>query len=162
MPGALLSRADPVMCAVRTGIIAGCGHSAPHARTRGLRLDSPLDGRLYTRGMRYAHHCTTCVDLLYFDGCPSYLRVWHDLAGVISEGGLDACVRLVLVDTLEAARRLGFAGSPTVKINGRDLEGFDGEAVMACRVYQENGGNGWPSRELLRRSLSGDATARAR
>jgi len=103
-------------------------------------------------GMTDIQHCPTCIDLLYFDGCPSYQRVWRDLAEVIAEANLDACVRLVKVDTSEKADALHFAGSPTVKVNGRDLEGYDGPGVMACRVYRENGGKGWPSREQLARA----------
>lgn len=104
--------------------------------------------------MTDTRHCTTCIDLLYFDGCPSYLQAWHDVAEVITGAGLDACVRLVNVDTLEKAAALHFAGSPTVKVNGRDLEDYAGDGILACRVYRENDGKGWPSRNLLRRALT--------
>ena len=108
--------------------------------------------RAYTRGMSL--HCSTCIDLLYFVGCPSYRRVCRDLVEVISKRGLDACVRLVRIDTPERAEALHLAGSPTVKVNGYDLEGYDGPGVLACRVYRENGGKGWPSRQQLERALS--------
>jgi|FLYL01.1.fsa_nt_gi hypothetical protein len=100
------------------------------------------------------HHCTTCIDLLYFAGCPSYQQVWHDLVEVIADAELDACVRLVNVDTPEKATALHFAGSPTVKVNGHDLEGYAGDGFLACRFYRENDGKGWPSRNLLRRALT--------
>jgi hypothetical protein len=93
------------------------------------------------------------VELLYLSGCPSYRRVWNDLLEVIAASKLDACVKPVEVDSSEKANALHFAGSPTVKVNGRDLEGYEGKGVMACRVYQENGGKGWPSRALLERAL---------
>lgn len=104
--------------------------------------------------MNYVQHCPTCIDLLYLADCPSYQRVWRDLAEVISERKLDACVRLVRVDTPERAEALHFAGSPTVKVNGHDLEGYAGPGVLACRVYRENNGRGWPSRQQLKRALS--------
>jgi hypothetical protein len=94
------------------------------------------------------------VEVLYFQGCPSYLRVWQDLAEAITKLRLDACVCLIHVDTPEKADALDFAGSPTVKVNGRDLEGYEGQGVMACRVYQENEGKGWPSQTLLVRTLT--------
>lgn len=34
-----------------------------------------------------------------------------------------------------------------------DLEGYSGPGVLACRVYRENGGKGWPSKTLLERAL---------
>ena len=80
------------------------------------------------------------VDLLYFDGCPSYRQVWNDILDVLVEEKTDASVRLIAVDDLDRARALQFAGSPTIKGNG----------VMACRVYKENNGKGWPSIALLR------------
>ena len=43
-----------------------------------------------------------------------------------------------------------FAGSPTIKVNGQDLEDYQGNGVMACRRYEENNGKGWPSKDLLR------------
>ena len=93
------------------------------------------------------------IELLYFDGCPSYKRVWSDLLDVIVEERFDATVRLVNVDGLEKADRLQFAGSPTIRVNGHDLEGCSGPGVMACRVYLENGNQGWPSKKLLRQKL---------
>lgn len=90
------------------------------------------------------------VELLYFDGCPSYERVRSDLTEVIAEMDLDARLKLVRVATQARAAALRFAGSPTVKVNGRDLEDYDGPGVLACRLYGEKG---WPSRELLRQRL---------
>jgi len=93
------------------------------------------------------------IELLYFDGCPSYRQALADLADIIVEGKLDAAVRFVSVDTPEKADELHFAGSPTIKVNGRDLEDYRGPGVLACRVYEENGNKGWPSKELLERRL---------
>ena len=100
------------------------------------------------------------VELLCFDGCPSYGRVWSDLAQIIAETNLDARVKLIRVATQAQADTLRFAGSPTVKVNGRDLEDYDGPGIMACRLYGE-GGRGWPNRDLLRRRLraAGRSTA---
>jgi hypothetical protein len=92
------------------------------------------------------------VELLCFDGCPSYGRVWSDLAQIIAETNLDARVNLIRVATQAQADTLRFAGSPTVKVNGRDLEDYDGPGTMACRLYGE-GGRRWPHRDLLRRRL---------
>ena len=98
------------------------------------------------------------IDLLYFEGCPSCEQTQADLAQVLAAADLDATVRFVEVQTSEQADTLHFAGSPTVKVNGVDLEGYDGPGVMACRVYQENSGKGWPSRALLERALTAAKT----
>jgi hypothetical protein len=92
------------------------------------------------------------VELLYFDGCPSYEHVRSDLAKVIAEISLDVRVRLIIVDTQVQADALCFAGSPTVKVNGRDLEDYDGPGILGCRLYSESG-KGWPTRKLLKNRL---------
>jgi hypothetical protein len=97
--------------------------------------------------------CGRCVELLYFEGCPSYLRLCQDLFEVIGELGVDACVRPVLVASVLEAQNLGFPGSPTVRVNGVDIEGYEGPGVLSCRVYGENGGKNWPSKDLLKRAL---------
>ncbi|HEX7021627.1 MAG TPA: hypothetical protein VF171_02140 [Trueperaceae bacterium] len=102
------------------------------------------------------------VELLYFVGCPSYQKVWRDVADVLAETNLNANVRLVNVDSVALADALHFAGSPSVKVNGQDLEGYEGRGVMACRLYRENGGKGWPSRDLLKRNLLGQANGKGR
>ena len=93
------------------------------------------------------------VELVYLEGCPSWERAWSELRTVLAE--LDPSVRVCLreVSGLEVWEKVGFAGSPTIRVNGRDLEGYAGPAVLACRRYEDNDGHGWPSRALLRERL---------
>ncbi len=93
------------------------------------------------------------IELIYFDHCPSWRTAWDDLGSVLVELDLNASVRLRNLDHLEANERNGFAGSPTIRIEGRDLEGYDGPPVMACRRYLDNEGKGWPGKALLRARL---------
>jgi arsenate reductase (thioredoxin) len=59
--------------------------------------------------------------------------------------------RTVVADE-EAAARLGFPGSPTVRIDGEDLEGADaGPSALACRRYED--GSGVPPRWLVEARL---------
>ena len=56
----------------------------------------------------------------------------------MSEAGLDpGALRSVEIDTDDAAERESFVGSPTVRINGRDIQPPpDGDAPgLCCRVY---------------------------
>ncbi len=93
------------------------------------------------------------VELLYFQGCPSWERAWTELGRALVSERIEATVALRDIEGWSETELRGFAGSPTVRIDGRDLEGYDGPGRMACRRYQENEGRGWPSEELLRARL---------
>ncbi len=54
------------------------------------------------------------IELLYFDGCPTYQSAEEDLRRVLVEEEVEAEVELVEVNSDEEARRLGFPGSPTL------------------------------------------------
>jgi hypothetical protein len=104
------------------------------------------------------------IDVLYFEGCPSWQHAWNDLSTVLADTGVVATVRLVDVMSLDERGRRGFGGSPSIHVDGHDLEGYEGEGVLACRRYDENEGRGWPSMTLLRARLTAapdSGTARA-
>lgn len=85
----------------------------------------------------------TTVDLLYFEGCPNHRAVADLVHELVAERGLDAVVRTVCVESPADAERKRFLGSPTVRVNGRDVEpGADErtEYVLACRVYRTPSG----------------------
>ena len=92
------------------------------------------------------------VLLLYARGCPN----WRALDGLLRQmavaWGFTLDRREVV--TLEEAQRLGFAGSPTVLINGRDPFPSDGNASLSCRLYAtETGLRGVPATEGLLAAL---------
>lgn len=99
----------------------------------------------------------THIDLYFFDGCPSWQQAWCDVGTVLAATGLDATVRLRDVMPLDDEARRGFAGSPTIHVDGVDLEGYAGPGILACRRYEENEGRGWPSLQLLRARLAATA-----
>jgi hypothetical protein len=99
---------------------------------------------------------TRIVELYFFDGCPSWREAWRELGDVLAETGIEAQVRLRDVTTLGDVPPRGFAGSPTIHVDGVDLEGYDGPGVMACRRYEENGGQGSPGPGLLRARLTAE------
>lgn len=110
------------------------------------------------RRTRYLRRMT--IELLYFEGCPSWREAWSALGDALARTGVEAEVRLVDVRASGHPDLTGFAGSPSVRIDGRDLEGYDGPPVDACRRYEANGGKGWPSAEDLAGAL--DEASRAR
>ena len=93
------------------------------------------------------------VELLYFDGCPSYVAATRTVREVLAELGEEADVALVAVNTDEEARRLQFPGSPTIRVEGRDLFPVPKRSIWAlgCRTYATPEGlKGCPTREMVR------------
>src|SRR5215217_6344784 len=97
------------------------------------------------------------MEILYFDGCPTYLEAQKTLQGVLEEEGLDAEVELVAVNTAEEAQELLFPGSPTIHVDGRDLFPVPerAEYALGCRMYATPEGlKGSPTTEMLRKALA--------
>jgi hypothetical protein len=55
------------------------------------------------------------VEILYFEGYPTYLQAEETLRGVLTEESIEARVELVAVNTDEEAQELRFPGSPPVR-----------------------------------------------
>lgn len=79
------------------------------------------------------------IELLYFESCPLYKKALENLQAVLAENHIDAEVHLINVDSPEKTETLGFHGSPSIRINGVDLEGKDGDYTYVCRMYTING-----------------------
>ena len=97
------------------------------------------------------------VEVLYFDGCPTYVAATRTLREVLAELGAEAEVELVAVDTDEEAKRLRFPGSPTIRVDGRDLFPVPERRVWAlgCRTYATPEGlKGYPTRETFLEALA--------
>lgn len=82
------------------------------------------------------------VELLYFDGCPSYEALLPRLRALLAEHGGDLEVELRRVEGEEAALRERFLGSPTIRVDGEDIE--PGAAArtdfgLKCRLYRVDG-----------------------
>ena len=96
-----------------------------------------------------------------FDGCPHAGPALELVARVLDEIGIVANVRRVDVPDAESAREQRFLGSPTIRVNGRDIEpGADDrdQFVISCRVYRtERGLQGEPDARWLRDALRAGA-----
>jgi hypothetical protein len=97
------------------------------------------------------------IEILYFDGCPNYKPAVERVQELLGDEGVSAEVLEINVRELSAAQELGFLGSPTVRVNGLDVEPearTAREFGMTCRTYSMDGRReGLPSRELLRRAV---------
>ncbi len=102
--------------------------------------------------------------ILYFDGCPTYLEAEKTLREVLAQLEAEAEVRLVAVNTDEEAQEIRFPGSPTIRVDGRDLFPVPGrtEYALGCRMYATPGGlKGSPTTEMLKEALTTEGAAHA-
>ncbi len=97
------------------------------------------------------------IELLYFKGCPSWRQAEDNLKAALTELRLSGSIERVRVESKEEAVRRRFPGSPTIRIDGKDIEaGADeGNAFsLACRIYLEGDKfRGWPSVRRIREVL---------
>jgi hypothetical protein len=100
---------------------------------------------------------TITIELLYFEACPNHEAARKLVERVAHELGVKPEVRLVEIPDPEAAARMRFLGSPTIRVNGRDIEPSAderGEFVLACRVYRTAAGlRGEPAEAWVRDAL---------
>lgn len=98
------------------------------------------------------------VEILYFEGCPNHETLVPHLRQLVRRAGVAETIELRRIDDDEAARRQGFLGSPTVRVNGRDIEpGADArdDFGLKCRLYQTPDGlRGSPPDEWLLDALT--------
>jgi hypothetical protein len=82
------------------------------------------------------------VELLFWSGCPSHPQALAQLRDAMDELGLDPDQVLVReIETDEAAGHERFVGSPTIRIDGADVQDpGDEPAALTCRVYHRRDG----------------------
>jgi hypothetical protein len=88
------------------------------------------------------------VELLFWAGCPSHPRALADLRAAMAELGLDPAEVIVReIDTDADAGSERFVGSPTIRIDGRDVQPpADSEPFgLTCRVYHRRDGRVSPT-----------------
>jgi hypothetical protein len=78
---------------------------------------------------------------------------------VLAERELDVEVKVREVRTQSEAEELHFPGSPTIRVDGRDVDpdGASARPALVCRIYQKPGGGGVspvPTREQLEAALT--------
>ncbi len=95
------------------------------------------------------------IEVLFFEGCPNVVPTVALARDVAAELGIAAEIREVEIRDEADATRLRFLGSPTVRVNGVDI---DPEAVartdyaFGCRLWGESG---VPPRELMLSAFRG-------
>jgi hypothetical protein len=98
------------------------------------------------------------VSFLFYEDCPSHEMALERLHEVLAEQGIDTDVEVVEVKSEEQAQELHFVGSPTILVNGRDIDPWppDSHYALTCRAYRlEVDGriSPLPSRNMIRRAI---------
>ncbi len=89
------------------------------------------------------------VEVLFVPGCPNYEPALERLKNVLASEGLGVVVQGVPVNTSQDAAALMFPGSPTIRIDGVDVESDETTVPgLTCRLYADR--TGVPSEETLR------------
>jgi hypothetical protein len=73
------------------------------------------------------------VELLYWEGCPSYPAALADLRAALGDE-VEIALREILTEDDAIAGR--FPGSPTIRVDGVDLFPIDDPPSLSCRVYR--------------------------
>ena len=98
------------------------------------------------------------IDFLFWRECPSHPEARALLREVMEERGVEADVVEREVLTNDEAQELAFTGSPTIRVDGRDVdpEGAGGRPSLTCRIYHLPDGrvSPVPSREQLEEALA--------
>jgi hypothetical protein len=97
------------------------------------------------------------IEFPFWEGCPSHPEALELLQDVLRERGIEEPIELQEVFTLEDANELGFPGSPTIRIDGRDVDpsGATDLPALTCRVYRLPDGRASPvpSRQQLEEAV---------
>jgi hypothetical protein len=104
------------------------------------------------------------VSFLYYEECPSHDLALERLREVMAEDGITSEVEVFKVETEEQARELHFVGSPTIRIDGRDIDPpTDPRYALTCRVYrlEDDRISPLPSKDMIRRALRTPARNRS-
>lgn len=102
------------------------------------------------------------IEFLYWEDCPSHPQAWKLLQEVMADLGIEVPVERILVVTDEDAHRLAFPGSPTIRVNGADIDPHGATQMgtaLTCRIYRLPDGrfSPVPSREMIRHALAGES-----
>jgi hypothetical protein len=97
------------------------------------------------------------VELLFWDADPEYMTARQRLVEVLIEDAFETPIQMIAVGTAEDAEFLGLPGSPTIRLDGADIdpEGA-GDVGLYLRTYPGDGAEApdrAPSKALIRAAV---------
>lgn len=98
------------------------------------------------------------IEVLYFQGCPDCEPTMDRVRQVASRLGIEAAVREAAVSPNDDPAALKYLGSPTVRVDGRDIDPTSRDHTsygFGCRTFADQG---VPSEELIETALREAAT----
>jgi hypothetical protein len=94
------------------------------------------------------------VEFLYFDSCPGHKQTLVNLKAALLDGKISADLVLINVTSEAQAEKVRFQGSPSIRVNGKDLDGRNEGYSYGCRIYQVDGKiTPTPTKEFIRAKL---------
>ncbi len=95
------------------------------------------------------------VELLYWEGDPDYMRTRQNLVEVLNEDAFETPIQMIAVGSEADAELLAFPGSPTIRIDRRDIHPDSaGQVGLHLRRYPApDGETGVPDKHLIRRAV---------
>ncbi|HUU28402.1 MAG TPA: hypothetical protein VM123_11370 [archaeon] len=98
------------------------------------------------------------IEFLYFADCSSHEEGLARLRKVCAEESVSSSVKVIEVRSDQEAEKLNFIGSPTILINGRDIDpaGLEGQRpALTCRIYRHPDGrfSPLPAEGTIRKAL---------
>jgi hypothetical protein len=98
------------------------------------------------------------IEFLFWEECPSHPEALALLQDVLDERRIGDPIEVREVTTHEEAVALSFPGSPTIRVDGRDIDpaGADWPPGLSCRVYRLPDGrpSPVPSRQRLEEAFA--------
>jgi len=97
------------------------------------------------------------VEMLHTKDCPNAAEFLARLRALVADAGVSEPVQVRRIDDAEQAQRERFLGSPTVRVNGRDVDPGAGRREdygLSCRLYAGTDGlRGTPPDEWVLTAL---------
>jgi hypothetical protein len=97
------------------------------------------------------------VELLFWDADPEYMTARQKLVEVLIEDAFETPIQMIAVSTPEDAEFLAMPGSPTIRIDGADIDPDGAGAIgLYLRSYAGDGDEAsarTPSKALIRRAV---------
>jgi hypothetical protein len=97
------------------------------------------------------------IELLWFDDCPNHRKTRQLLEEVLAQRHIEERIVDVNLTDPEVAKQYRFPGSPTIRVDGRDIEpdfADAGDYTPRCRLYlTARGLVGVPDRRWIETAL---------
>jgi hypothetical protein len=91
------------------------------------------------------------IEVLYVQDCPNYTPAVERVKKVLASESLQVEVSGILVNSETEVQAREFLGSPTIRINGNDVEPEQRAPSLSCRLYANR--SGVPSETVLRAAV---------